>query len=360
MSKLGSNVQVFIVNLVDFILKKPSRIESKEMKQVREGLFSPWHDSFLKAKEYLEENLYITNPILCEMIDMWYIYKNFKLIDNNVILEHNDSYRVSSFRSLILLQNEKCRNYLWNGWLSGVIRIFSRKLLKRRKFLGVPAKPSDGFFRAVQTLIHMQTHSVIQNALNDYISIFHLHPTSLRESQEMLVGLTAEQRSPRFNIRLEVDKVKREVVFDPPFGDLQEILLDSIRFITTTLEYVPDIQHAVYSSNASIIVEQEMVVEKKRNFTEDHPGFLQILNETKKKVVSLGIKEVENAQKFVKEYSQNCCQFAKEFLQIYDVYCELFNEDLDKTIDLYLLTNPTFEESIEVLVINHRKSRSIG
>lgn len=147
-----------------------------------------------------------------------------------------------------------------------------------------------------------------------------------------------------------MDKVKRKVIFDPPIGDLQEILLDTIRFITTTLEYVPDIYHAIYSSNASIIVEEERFEEKKSDFAEDHSGFLQILNETKKKEVSLVKKEIEDAQKFVKNYSHKCCQFAKEFLQIYDIYCELYSEELDKAIESYLLTKPTFEESIEVFL----------
>jgi dynein heavy chain len=103
---------------VDFILKKPKRIindEPKKYNVTRDGTLSAWHEEFLKNREYIEKNLHIGNPILCELIELWQNYRSGTLIDISVIKNNSESYRVSSFRSLILLQNEKCRNFLWNG-----------------------------------------------------------------------------------------------------------------------------------------------------------------------------------------------------------------------------------------------------
>jgi dynein heavy chain len=75
---------------------------------------SPWHDDFKQGKLFLETNLFISHRLILEAVDIGELYKNFKLLDIGVIKSHKEAYRLSSFRSLILLQTEKCRTTLWN------------------------------------------------------------------------------------------------------------------------------------------------------------------------------------------------------------------------------------------------------
>jgi hypothetical protein len=230
----------------------------------------------------------------------------------------------------------------------------SRRLLKKKKFVGMTLKPVDSFFRAVQTLLYNQARSVLQSALTDYLKLFHFSVTNLDEARHVIQKMTHTQRSPKFSIRLDIDRNKREVVFDPPFEDLQEVLLDSIRFILTTLESVPDVEYALYNLNAQALVGteglQDSPLDKKQNIFEDHPGFIQILNESKLKSVLLEENFISKSYQAVKDYSQNCFAIAKEYFDVYRLHCELFSEELEKSIEHFLESSPTFEECIEVLL----------
>jgi dynein heavy chain len=192
--------------------------------------------------------------------------------------------------------------------------------------------------------------SIIRGSLSEYLSLFKIQPLNVADADVYLKKMTCEQKSPRFSIRLEINKETASVVFDPPLDDLRTVLIDSIRFITSTFEGIPLIESAVFETSAEAAVSISMN-EQKHNEPKDHNevgvAFLQVLSEARSTSVTIDAMEANTAHQYIHEYTTKCFGHAENYVSQYDVFCNLFRPEIEKSIDEFLRGDHSFEETIE-------------
>ncbi|KAJ3313775.1 Dynein heavy chain 7, axonemal [Boothiomyces sp. JEL0838] len=339
---------------VDYILKRPSKTGEKKEKKVEKfdfSIFKAWKQQYIESKIYLEHNLFITHPIHHEILSLGFKFSNLQLIETNAIRNQRDPYRVSSFRSLLLLQTEKCRNAVWNGWMSHITRICIAKLFVKKKNVPVDRPPS-AFFKSLQTSLHNQFIGIIKRSLDDYLNLFKLHLKSYDEATAVLDGLTKEQKSPRFNVRLEINTFTNKIEFDPPLEEIDEVLTDSIRFLLSTLDSLPAFESVLFSPSSKPIIEKEANLiktaglDQRDSSSEAMDSISILLGDSPSVPVELDPKISKDAVEFLKSYAKNSFAIAKEFTDRYDYYCELFSPDLDAAVAAYFEEPHTFEETL--------------
>lgn len=78
---------------------------------------SPWRQSFLENRAKLAKWLHITNYLMVNMLSLWLQYEHFRFVDVAEITGQREAFRISGFRSLVLVDAEKCRERLLNGYV---------------------------------------------------------------------------------------------------------------------------------------------------------------------------------------------------------------------------------------------------
>ncbi|KAJ3086325.1 Dynein heavy chain 7, axonemal, partial [Quaeritorhiza haematococci] len=213
-----------------------------------------WRMSFLDSRAKIEKSLWIGQPIMSRILDLWYrgTYNALRLVDVEAIrnqhhqISHHQpplnlaqsmvisaisstirsllssnvttaAFRITAFRSLLLVHSEKCRDKLLNGWFMSIIRLFAEALWKGKKKEAILAsKPPESFFKSASTLMTVQLLSIIQESLKDYLSLFNIQldvdhvtatnkralPSPKKEEGKEHETSRHQQTPPRFICRL--------------------------------------------------------------------------------------------------------------------------------------------------------------
>jgi dynein heavy chain len=74
---------------------------------------SPWKQSFFENKQKIERKLFITHPLMSSLIILWQDFLNLRFLNLQEIESNKDALRISGFKSMLLVQAEKCRSRLW-------------------------------------------------------------------------------------------------------------------------------------------------------------------------------------------------------------------------------------------------------
>ena len=195
----------------------------------------------------------------------------------------------------------------------------------------------------------MQAQTLTRNSANDFLSLFSVPPIPYEEAEEKMKKLTVRQKSPRFMVRLEMSKAKQGIEFDPSLKEIENVLLDSLKFITTSMEAIPDIENTLYATNNESFLQDILAKEISAGFqTPDAtmPLYSSLLSGAKTLKVELESEFMAQATNYFKSYSAECFKAAKDSLKRYDFYVELFSHEHDAKIESYLSENHSFEEII--------------
>jgi hypothetical protein len=74
-----------------------------------------WIQSFNDSKTKLERLLFIGHPVMLKVLGSWHNFKEQRFIDLKEIQSQKESFRIGGFRSMLLVQSEKCRDKLLKG-----------------------------------------------------------------------------------------------------------------------------------------------------------------------------------------------------------------------------------------------------
>ncbi len=74
---------------------------------------STWKRSFFDNRQAIENNLFITHPLMSSLVNLWQDFSKLRFLNVQEIESNKDALRISGFKSMILFQAEKCRNRLW-------------------------------------------------------------------------------------------------------------------------------------------------------------------------------------------------------------------------------------------------------
>jgi dynein heavy chain len=111
---------------VKHILKRPPMNRTNDLESCNdEYLFekdkcpfpSGWRKGYLETREKISRTLYLTHPLMLKILKLWSQYDSLRLVDTADIRHHESTaFRMTGFRSMLLLFSEKCRDQILNGY----------------------------------------------------------------------------------------------------------------------------------------------------------------------------------------------------------------------------------------------------
>ena len=79
---------------------------------------SGWEVSFHENKLKIERNLFVGHPVMLQILKLWHDFKDTRFINVQEIRQQREAFRIGGFRSMLLVQSEKCKDRLLKGYTS--------------------------------------------------------------------------------------------------------------------------------------------------------------------------------------------------------------------------------------------------
>ncbi|KAJ3192416.1 Dynein heavy chain 7, axonemal [Irineochytrium annulatum] len=324
-------------SLVQHILRKPNsgnadrpKKDFLPLEQDKCAFPAGWMPQFMEARAKMEKNLYIGHPVMMSVLDTWSIFKDIRFINKVEIQSQREAFRIGGFRSMLLVQSEKCRD----------------KLLKGNQ--GLVPRPPANYFRCASTLIYNEILSVITSSVNDYVSLFSYYPIAPPEDESsgsMIVDM--HPHAPRFVVRLCLENNNLE--FDPVLSDIGEAVVECLDFCVKTIESLPRVESIIYRQGAEVLlappattaeaVEQQMEAISGLISTTNADATLRIVPEP---------MVVNRALAHLQRYATECFKVVEEFVQLhYKKYDFLYSGEVTQFIERFFEAEKTFEEYVK-------------
>ncbi|KAI9097032.1 dynein heavy chain and region D6 of dynein motor-domain-containing protein [Phlyctochytrium arcticum] len=328
---------------VEYILKrgaglKPHERPTKDISpfpQDKCPFPSPWRASFLETRAKLEKILHVTNPLMTKILGLWLQYEKLRFVDLVEIKGQREAYRISGFRSLVLVDAEKCRERLVNGFYMTILRDFTEYVNRNDRRKPTQQAPPDSFFRSAETLIYKNIYSIISQSFQDFFSLFKYPIDESDPTTDSLLALL-RPHAPRFMVRLWLNN-ENAIEFDPPLVEITEAVIEALGYVVKTVESMPRIANVVYGAGGDMILSTPLITgsEILRNLTMDGTEEIRIVLED-------GV--VDSAEKEINAYSVKCFEVVKGYIKRYAKYENMYTHKVDPEVEAFFLEEHSFEE----------------
>ncbi|KAF5288993.1 hypothetical protein FQA39_LY03872 [Lamprigera yunnana] len=163
-------------SIVDFILQDPSFVESivaefesaARTEVSQQGAF--WRANKDAAKAKLYRRLFIVNPCITQLIEMWFTnFQKLRILDVHALSQREGPFSLSDFQWVVGKQIDKFKLTLVNTYFSQVMEIFSIGS-KKNKIPG-PMFPVrlQKFHNCIATIMTYHLQTLCLNSLYDYV-----------------------------------------------------------------------------------------------------------------------------------------------------------------------------------------------
>ncbi|KAK6187847.1 hypothetical protein SNE40_005782 [Patella caerulea] len=220
-------------SIVDYILKDPEEKERlfiswtpKPFPQRMIRAPVPWHDTYQRMKSYSETYLFITNPIMLSLQNIWFDkFCHVRFINLKELLAADLPLLPVEFESLVKKQCWEAHELLKKEWIPTCAKVFIDQ--KDVWEYLVPPNDTDStelvaeFFSCVAALMSIQLRSMVINSLADFLEFFQLHEkgNDFGDDFEELQYVMKQVMI----IKLRVQDPK--IIFDPLFREIRDIIL---------------------------------------------------------------------------------------------------------------------------------------
>lgn len=75
----------------------------------------------METHSRIDRTLYITNQCVIKVLALWEKYQDLRFFDSEELFAQSGPMKVSYFRSVLLVQSEKCRDRLLNGYANSTV-----------------------------------------------------------------------------------------------------------------------------------------------------------------------------------------------------------------------------------------------
>ncbi|KAL7754356.1 hypothetical protein RI367_000337 [Sorochytrium milnesiophthora] len=300
-----------------------ARGEPVPFEQDKPGVPSGWKHTYFDSRARLEKVLYVTHPAVRKVADYWFKLDNFTMFKSQEFRYNPGPYRHSSFKSILIVQAEKSRDRLLNGWYAHVLRYFYEVLVRQRKKYELQQRPSDLLFSCAEALAKNLVVAASIEALESYTSIFDF--AQVRRPDKIV---------PSFNMRAVLDESSNCVVYDPPLSELEESVMEGLEYVSRPLDALPSIADVIYSKEAE-------------EFFAAKPLRLRGNGEFKQVSVKLESQVIRSTQAALNDALKQVRTALQQHVARYKLYLDLFSAEAVQAVHTYLEVDHTFEECKE-------------
>ncbi|NWX20475.1 DYH3 protein, partial [Aegotheles bennettii] len=207
----------------------------------------PWHGSYKEMRSWNERNLFILNPLMPTLQQLWLSeYSHLRFVRTEEILCRDLPLSPTAFEEVIRRHCMEAHHILENKWIPTCASIF---LDKKKKWLHLApqrdcdsSKRIESYFRSVATLMSLQLREMVVNSLKDFLAFFMTHQDGndfTEPYQEMQFFV------PQIlTVKLCVEEPK--IVFEPPLKECWCLISDCFREILHSAEGLPKVERFLF------------------------------------------------------------------------------------------------------------------
>ncbi|KAB0797672.1 hypothetical protein PPYR_08665 [Photinus pyralis] len=286
-------------SIVDFVLRDPSTTKHPTVEKVS----TQQEASKIKlAKIKLERKLYVINPCIAQLIDLWYSqFASLRIVDINYLMKRPRAYRLQDFQLTINKQIEKTKSILMDSYFGKVIDIFLTGSRSKNLPNPVHQKQFKKFYDCCSTLMSYHLQCLCLESLYDFMDYI----------------TDVKYKNKGFQINVIISDCR--LIFEPSFADVKETLLNTIHLIISAVMNVPRLETILYL---------------------DYQGEPQYL---KPIIPNLLVYEYIT---ILEKLLEDQCNAPQLRLQDFDEYLPIISGEMDEKIKTFLIEKHTFEEYI--------------
>ncbi|KAJ3098250.1 Dynein heavy chain 3, axonemal [Phlyctochytrium planicorne] len=202
----------------------------------------PWHDELAKTRGFISDNLFLTNPVMLELLKIFSSIESSRIVDMSVFTPAVLPMTIEDFQSILRSQCQAFKAKLLNEWLPNAANMFFNSKDQWYTIATACADPDigfrrlDAFFKSVSALMSNQLWSLIEASLDDFEGFF---------SQ----FATASSETSLFIVRLAI--AGAQIRFDPPLADLESVIVSVLEEMVSACHEIYRIETKLFTSLAN-------------------------------------------------------------------------------------------------------------
>uniref|UniRef100_A0A663EP55 Dynein axonemal heavy chain 3 n=1 Tax=Aquila chrysaetos chrysaetos TaxID=223781 RepID=A0A663EP55_AQUCH len=207
----------------------------------------PWHSSYEEVKSWNEKNLFVVNPLMPTLQQLWLSqYSHLRFVRTEEMLCRDLPLLPTEFEEVIRRHCVEAHNILQNKWIPTCASIFRDE--KRKWLHFAPENDCDSsqlvesYFRSVATLMSLQLREMVVNSLEDLLAFFMIHKdgSDFTEPYEEMQFFVPQI----LTVRLSVEEPK--IVFEPPLEECWDLISHCFRDILHSAEELPKVERFLF------------------------------------------------------------------------------------------------------------------
>ncbi|OPJ87550.1 dynein heavy chain 3, axonemal isoform A [Patagioenas fasciata monilis] len=207
----------------------------------------PWHNSYKEVKSWIESNLFVVNPLMLTLQQLWHSeYGHLRFVRTEEILCGNLPLLPAEFEELIRTHCVEAHAILQNEWVPACASIFLHQKRKWIHFAPETDRDSsqqvESYFHSVAALMSLQLREMVVNSLEDLLAFFMIHKDGndfTEPYQEMEFFA-----SQILTVKLNVEEPK--IVFEPSLKECWDLISRCFREILHSAEQLPKVERLLF------------------------------------------------------------------------------------------------------------------
>ncbi|NXH21208.1 DYH3 protein, partial [Bucco capensis] len=207
----------------------------------------PWHSSYKEAKSWNERNLFIVNPLMLTLQQLWLSqYSHLRFVRIKEMLCRHLPLLPTEFEEVIRRHCVEAHDVLQNEWIPTCASIF---LDQKRKWLYFAPKNDydssqqiECYFHSVASLMSLQLREMVVNSLEDLLTFFMIHKdgSDFTEPYEEMQFFIPQILTVKLNVE------EPEIVFEPPLKECWYLISHCFREILQSAEELPKVERILF------------------------------------------------------------------------------------------------------------------
>ncbi|KAM6320279.1 dynein axonemal heavy chain 3 [Podargus strigoides] len=207
----------------------------------------PWHSSYKEAKSWNERHLFVVNPLMVTLQQLWLSeYSHLRFVRTEELLCGNLPLLPTEFEEVIRRHCVEARDILQKKWVPTCASIFCDQKTKWLHF--APQNDSDSseqvesYFSSVAALMSLQLREMVVNSLEDLLMFFMIH----KDGSDFTEPYQEMQFFVRQILMVKLSVEEPEIVFEPPLKECWHLISHCFREILHGAEELPKVERLLF------------------------------------------------------------------------------------------------------------------
>ncbi|XP_069503771.1 dynein axonemal heavy chain 3 [Ambystoma mexicanum] len=207
----------------------------------------PWHNTYREAKEWNEGHLFLGNPMMLLLQQLWFTgFDDLRFVRTKDMLSGNLPLLPEEFEELVKIHCMEAHTILRDTWLPQCALLFLSHKENWVQFL--PQSNSDSsqqiqeFFSSVAAVMSLQLRGMVINSLQDILSFFAIHKdgNDFEEPYQDMDFFTPQT----LILKLKVEEPK--IAFVPILEDCWNLIHRSFKEVIRSAKGLPKVEMELF------------------------------------------------------------------------------------------------------------------